>query len=65
MPTLLIAEHDNKTLRDATAKAVTAAQALGGDVHVPNRSPNSKVSARCSWPKASPMSMVSRNRSPR
>jgi electron transfer flavoprotein alpha subunit len=34
MPTLLIAEHDNKTLRDATAKAVTAAQALGGDVHV-------------------------------
>jgi electron transfer flavoprotein alpha subunit len=34
MPTLLIAEHDNKTLRDATAKAVTAAKALGGDVHV-------------------------------
>jgi electron transfer flavoprotein alpha subunit len=34
MTTLLIAEHDNKTLRDATAKAVTAAKALGGDVHV-------------------------------
>ena len=34
MPTLLIAEHDNKTLRDATAKAVTAAQALGSEVHV-------------------------------
>jgi electron transfer flavoprotein alpha subunit len=34
MPTLLIAEHDNKTLRDATAKAATAAKALGGDVHV-------------------------------
>jgi electron transfer flavoprotein alpha subunit len=34
MPTLLIAEHDNKTLRDATAKAVTAGKALGGDVHV-------------------------------
>jgi electron transfer flavoprotein alpha subunit len=34
MPTLLIAEHDNKILRDATAKAVTAAQALGGEVHV-------------------------------
>ena len=25
MPTLLIAEHDNKTLKDATHKAVTAA----------------------------------------
>jgi electron transfer flavoprotein alpha subunit len=34
MPKLLIAEHDNKTLRDATAKALTAAKALGGDVHV-------------------------------
>jgi electron transfer flavoprotein alpha subunit len=32
--TLLIAEHDNKTLKDATAKALTAAGALGGDVHV-------------------------------
>ncbi|HEY7972419.1 MAG TPA: FAD-binding protein, partial [Xanthobacteraceae bacterium] len=27
-------EHDNKTLKDATAKALTAASALGGDVHV-------------------------------
>jgi electron transfer flavoprotein alpha subunit len=34
MTTLLIAEHDNATLRDATAKALTAAKALGGDVHV-------------------------------
>jgi electron transfer flavoprotein alpha subunit len=34
MTTLLIAEHDNKTLKDATAKALTAASALGGDVHV-------------------------------
>ena len=34
MTTLLIAEHDNKTLKDATAKALTAAGALGGDVHV-------------------------------
>jgi electron transfer flavoprotein alpha subunit len=32
--TLLVAEHDNKTLKDATAKALTAASALGGDVHV-------------------------------
>jgi electron transfer flavoprotein alpha subunit len=34
MTALLIAEHDNKTLKDATAKALTAARALGGDVHV-------------------------------
>jgi len=34
MPTLLVAEHDNKNLKDATAKALTAALALGSDVHV-------------------------------
>jgi electron transfer flavoprotein alpha subunit len=34
MTTLLIAEHDNSTLKDATAKALTAAKQLGGDVHV-------------------------------
>ena len=34
MATLLLAEHDNKVLREQTAKAVTAAKALGGDVHV-------------------------------
>jgi electron transfer flavoprotein alpha subunit len=34
MATLLIAEHDNKTLKDATHKALMAATALGGDVHV-------------------------------
>jgi electron transfer flavoprotein alpha subunit len=34
MPTLLIAEHDNKTLKDATNKALTAAKAIGADVHV-------------------------------
>jgi electron transfer flavoprotein alpha subunit len=34
MTALLIAEHDNKSLKDATAKALTAAKALGGDVHV-------------------------------
>jgi len=32
--TLLLAEHDNKTLKDATNKALTAAKALGGDVDV-------------------------------
>ena len=34
MTALLLAEHDNKTLKDSTAKALTAAKALGGDVHV-------------------------------
>ena len=34
MTTLLIAEHDNKNLKDATNKALTAAKAVGGDVHV-------------------------------
>ncbi|MCP8940673.1 FAD-binding protein [Alsobacter sp. SYSU M60028] len=34
MATLLLAEHDNASLRDATAKALTAARALGAPVHV-------------------------------
>jgi electron transfer flavoprotein alpha subunit len=34
MTTLLLAEHDNTHLHDATAKALTAARQLGGDVHL-------------------------------
>lgn len=34
MTVLLIAEHDGVSLKDATAKALTAAAAIGGDVHV-------------------------------
>ena len=34
MPTLLLAEHDNKTLKDATSKALTAAKQVGADVHI-------------------------------
>jgi electron transfer flavoprotein alpha subunit len=34
MTTLLLAEHDNKSLKDSTNKALTAVKALGGDVHV-------------------------------
>jgi electron transfer flavoprotein alpha subunit len=34
MTTLLIAEHDNNSIKDATNKALTAAKALGGEVHV-------------------------------
>ncbi len=34
MTTLLVAEHDNKLLKDSTNKALTAAKALGAEVHV-------------------------------
>ena len=34
MAVLVVAEHDNSELKDATAKTVTAAKALGGDVHI-------------------------------
>jgi electron transfer flavoprotein alpha subunit len=34
MSTLLLAEHDNKTLKDATNKALTAAKQIGAEVHV-------------------------------
>jgi electron transfer flavoprotein alpha subunit len=34
MATLLIAEHDHANLKDSTNKALTAAAALGADVHV-------------------------------
>ena len=34
MATLLVAEHINTVLKDATNKALTAARALGGEVHV-------------------------------
>ncbi|WJR79309.1 FAD-binding protein [Bradyrhizobium sp. NP1] len=34
MTTLLIAEHDHESLKDATNKALTAAAQLGGEVHV-------------------------------
>ena len=33
MTTLLLVEHDNSNLSEQTAKALTAAKALGGDVH--------------------------------
>ncbi|GLQ40112.1 electron transfer flavoprotein subunit alpha [Rhizobium albus] len=34
MTILLVAEHDNATLSDQTAKALSAASKIGGDVHV-------------------------------
>ena len=45
MTTLLIAEHDNTSLKDATNKALTAAAALGGDVEVPVAGQNAKAAA--------------------
>jgi len=34
MPVLLLPEHDNKSLKDATSKALTAAKQIGADVHI-------------------------------
>lgn len=34
MTVLVIADHDNSELKDSTSKTVTAAAAMGGDVHV-------------------------------
>ena len=34
MPILILADHDNATLKPATAHAVTAAAKLGTDIHV-------------------------------
>jgi electron transfer flavoprotein alpha subunit len=45
MTTLLIAEHDNASLKDSTNKALTAATALGADVHVLVAGENAKAAA--------------------
>ena len=45
MTTLLIAEHDNASIKDATNKALTAAAALGADVHVLVAGENAKAAA--------------------
>jgi electron transfer flavoprotein alpha subunit len=45
MTSLLIAEHTNDALNPATAKALTAAQALGGDVDILVAGSNSKAAA--------------------
>src|SRR5487761_906355 len=48
MATLLIAEHDNASLKDATNKALTAATALGGEVDVLVAGENAKAAADAS-----------------
>ena len=45
MATLLIAEHDNASIKDATNKALTAATALGADVDVLVAGQNAKGAA--------------------
>src|SRR6516164_3517409 len=45
MTTLLIAEHDNATIKDATSKALTAALALGAEVDVLVAGENAKGAA--------------------
>jgi len=45
MTTLLIAEHDNASIKDATNKALTAAAALGADVDVLIAGQNAKGAA--------------------
>ena len=45
MTTLLIAEHDNASIKDATNKALTAAAALGADVNVLVAGQNAKGAA--------------------
>jgi electron transfer flavoprotein alpha subunit len=45
MTTLVVAEHDNASLKDVTAKALTAAKQIGGDVHVLVAGQNCKSAA--------------------
>jgi electron transfer flavoprotein alpha subunit len=45
MTTLLIAEHDNASIKDATNKTLTAATALGAEVHVLVAGENAKAAA--------------------
>ena len=45
MTTLLLAEHDNASLSDQTAKALSAAAQMGGDVHVLVAGKNAKAVA--------------------
>jgi electron transfer flavoprotein alpha subunit len=45
MTSLVLADHDNASLKEATAKAVAAARLLGGEVHVLVAGLNSKPAA--------------------
>jgi electron transfer flavoprotein alpha subunit len=45
MPTLILAEHSNAALSPATGKAVSAAIAIGGDIHILVAGSNCKAAA--------------------
>lgn len=45
MTTLVIADHDNQTLFEQTARTVTAASALGGEIHILVAGSNAKTVA--------------------
>ena len=45
MPILVIAEHDNQSIKGATLNTVTAASQCGGDVHVLIAGNNAKAAA--------------------
>ena len=74
MATLLIAEHDNAGIKDATNKALTAATALGADVDVLVAGQGAKGAAEAAaklagvkkvlLPMTRPMRMISPSRSP-
>ncbi len=72
MTILLLAEHDNASLNDQTAKALTAAATIGGDVHVLVAGSGAKGAAdaaaklsgvpRCFWLTMHPMPIIWQNR---
>ena len=45
MTALVIAEHDNRSLKGGTQNAVTAAAKMGGDVHVLVAGANAQAAA--------------------
>ena len=72
MAILLIAEHDNATLSDQTAKALSAALQIGSDVHVLVAGKGAKAAAdaaaklkgvaRCCWPRPTNLPSASPSR---
>ena len=52
MTALVVAEHDNDTLKGATFNTVTAATQCGGDVHVLVAGSNAGAAAEALFPEA-------------
>ena len=48
MTNLVIAEHDNASIKAATLNTVAAAQKIGGDIHVLVAGHNAASRSRCS-----------------